>query len=340
MAEKRKELDNILDAALAELDDDDDDDDDASTSSSSSVTGADATDNGEKWKGVRVHPKETKSNNEQKRPVFGPQVPPQYKKTDDSNTGSTSTEEEAIQAMMRQMETLFASEESAGTTATAASKSVEMAKEEESNCKIKSKKGSSTRNSTSNENENMDETMTKLLEKLSQNLSEDDDFEGTTDNFEAMGDDVMKEMAKEWEASINNGQGGEAGEEMMGQVVDGMMKQLLSREFMYEPMKDICDQFPQWLAENKSKITKEEYERYGKQYQYFQRIVHVYEHDPENTARLSELMHDIQEYGQPPSELIKKLAPDLEFGQDGIPVMDGAGFPPIPPGMDEECCIM
>ena len=35
--------------------------------------------------------------------------------------------------------------------------------------------------------------------------------------------------------------------------------------------------------------------RYGHQYQYFQRIVAVYEREPDNFPRLMELMQDIQE---------------------------------------------
>ncbi len=66
-------------------------------------------------------------------------------------------------------------------------------------------------------------------------------------------------------------------------------------------------------------------------------IFHVYEYDPDNVARLTELMHNVQEYGQPPKELIKTLAPDLDFDESGMPKMDGAGFGPM---MDEECCIM
>ena len=31
--------------------------------------------------------------------------------------------------------------------------------------------------------------------------------------------------------------------------------------------------YPEWLAEAKSQLTEEEYNRYGHQYQYFQRIV-------------------------------------------------------------------
>jgi hypothetical protein len=30
---------------------------------------------------------------------------------------------------------------------------------------------------------------------------------------------------------------------------------------MYEPMKDISERFPKWLAENKEKLNSEEYEK-------------------------------------------------------------------------------
>lgn len=61
--------------------------------------------------------------------------------------------------------------------------------------------------------------------------------------------------------------------------------------------------------------------RYGKQYQYFQQIIAVYESEPDNFARLSELMQEMQETGQPPSEIVKDLAPGLQFDDEGNPVM-------------------
>eukprot|EP00590_Aulacoseira_subarctica_P003315 CAMPEP_0172429108 /NCGR_PEP_ID=MMETSP1064-20121228/49094_1 /TAXON_ID=202472 /ORGANISM="Aulacoseira subarctica , Strain CCAP 1002/5" /LENGTH=236 /DNA_ID=CAMNT_0013174281 /DNA_START=86 /DNA_END=796 /DNA_ORIENTATION=+ len=123
-----------------------------------------------------------------------------------------------------------------------------------------------------------------------------------------------------------------------------VMNQLLSKEIMYEPMKNIMEAFPKFLHQSKEKLSKEEYERYGHQYQYFQRIVHVYETDPENYAKLTELMQDIQEYGQPPSEILQEVAPGLKFDSDGLPVVDNDNLPlegMLPPGLNEQdCCIM
>ncbi len=129
-------------------------------------------------------------------------------------------------------------------------------------------------------------------------------------------------------------------------VVDNVMKQLLDRDVMYEPMKEVCTRFPKYLAEHKKTLSPEEYTRYGTQYQYFQRIVHVYETEPNNFDRLMELMQDIQEYGQPPVEIIKELAPELEFDSEGMPIMNPGegigGMPPFFPGSmmgNEQCCI-
>jgi peroxin-19 len=112
-------------------------------------------------------------------------------------------------------------------------------------------------------------------------------------------------------------------------------------------------QYPAWLAEKESLLSKEDYERcerndlpnigtqglmygggggfrYGKQYQYFQQITAVYEAEPDNFMRLSELMQEMQETGQPPSEIVKELAPGLEF--------DGEGMPAMPNMVRLRCC--
>jgi len=64
------------------------------------------------------------------------------------------------------------------------------------------------------------------------------------------------------------------------EVIDGMMRQLLSKELMFDPMKSVTLKFPEWLAKNKSQLSEEDYDRYGHQYQFFQRIVAVYETEP------------------------------------------------------------
>jgi peroxin-19 len=50
-----------------------------------------------------------------------------------------------------------------------------------------------------------------------------------------------------------------------------------------------------------------------------------------------DLMQEVQEYGQPPSEIIQEIAPGIELDAEGMPKIDGSGLP-FPP--NEECCIM
>lgn len=183
----------------------------------------------------------------------------------------------------------------------------------------------------------------KTLQSMSEAATDSEGMEPA--QVEQMGEEMMSEMLKKFE------QLGEKND--FDSVVDDMMKQLLSKEVIYDPMRQICEKYPEWLAEKRDKLSKEDYERYGKQYQYFQQIVAVYETEPDNFERLQELMQDMQECGQPPSEIVKELAPGLEFSEDGMPIMPNMG-PGMIPGMagmagnpvgtqmpgQEECRIM
>mmetsp|Transcript_1806 Transcript_1806/g.2597 ORF Transcript_1806/g.2597 Transcript_1806/m.2597 type:complete len:378 (-) Transcript_1806:224-1357(-) len=182
-----------------------------------------------------------------------------------------------------------------------------------------------------NKRSDVDNTVEKLLNEMSKACSEDQNEGYNPENIEGMGEDIMNEMMREFDMM---GQKGDA-----DNVLNGMMRQLLSKDLMYEPMKQVCDKFPQWLAEKKDLLSDQDYNRYGTQYQYFQRIVDVYETDPDNFARLVELMQDIQEFGQPPAEIIKELAPDLEFDEEGMPNIGNMGITGMPPG-NENCSIM
>jgi peroxin-19 len=52
-----------------------------------------------------------------------------------------------------------------------------------------------------------------------------------------------------------------AGDFKPDDIVDGMMQQLLSKDLMYEPMKQVADKFPAWLEENEGNLSETELER-------------------------------------------------------------------------------
>lgn len=135
--------------------------------------------------------------------------------------------------------------------------------------------------------------------------------------MEEAGEGMMEDMMQQFEAL------GE--KEDYNEVVDGVMRQLLSKDLMFEPTKQICDKFPEWLALHKKNLSDSEYENYGKQYQSFQKILAVYITEPDNFPRLMELMFDMQQYGQPPAEIIQDLAPGLRFDENGMPIMPNMG---------------
>ena len=117
--------------------------------------------------------------------------------------------------------------------------------------------------------------------------------------MEAAGEIMMEEMMGQFESLGDK--------EDFNEVIDGVMRQLLSKDMMYEPAKHVCDKFPEWLAIHKKNLTESEYENYGKQYQTFQKILAVYDTEPDNFPRLMELMFDMQQYGQPPSDIIDDI---------------------------------
>jgi len=169
-------------------------------------------------------------------------------------------------------------------------------------------------------------------EKVEKIINDMSNMDSGMPQMEQMGNEMMESMMKEFENMGNK--------EDSEEIVEGMMKQLISKEIMYEPIKQVTDKFPHWLARKKNSLSDEEYNRYGNQYQYFQRIVHLYENDPDNFPRLMELLQDVQEYGQPPADIIKELAPDLDLDEDGMPKMDmGNNLPAMFPG-NNECPMM
>jgi len=199
----------------------------------------------------------------------------------------------------------------------------------------------------------VDESINRLLDGINQASSSNPQQNGMPSIPPNMDPSQLEHLSEQMMSSLMNDFEHLSTSKDSNDVVDGVMKQLLDKELMYQPMKEVCTRYPKWLATHKDQLSPEEYQKYGTQYQYFQRIVRLYETDPNNFERLMELMQDIQEYGQPPVEIIKELAPELQFDEEGMPVMDvmggGGGMPGMMPGMPfpmmggangaEQCCI-
>jgi peroxin-19 len=122
-----------------------------------------------------------------------------------------------------------------------------------------------------------DDVVAATLEMFSKAQQGMEGFDTT--KMEEVGEDMMEDMMAQFEAL------GE--KEDYNDVIDGVMKQLLSRNLMYEPTKQICEKFPEWLAIHKSKLSEADYTNYGLQYQAFQKLLAVYDTEPDNFPRFS-----------------------------------------------------
>lgn len=69
------------------------------------------------------------------------------------------------------------------------------------------------------------------------------------------------------------------------EAIDGVMQQLLSKDLMYEPTKLVCERYPVWLAAHNHELSEEQYSKYTKQFQTFQRLANTYESEPDNYSR-------------------------------------------------------
>ncbi|KAI8323847.1 Pex19 protein [Martensiomyces pterosporus] len=126
------------------------------------------------------------------------------------------------------------------------------------------------------------------------------------------GMDMMEELMRQMDQIGDDGQ--------LDSLVDDVIGQLMSKEVLYQPLKDLDVEYPKYLAKNKDTLSKEDYERYEKQHAYVKEIITQFEVSGDGSAndpKIVELMQKMQDCGQPPNELLKVLAPDMELDASG-----------------------
>lgn len=85
-------------------------------------------------------------------------------------------------------------------------------------------------------------------------------------------EDLLAAMMKEL-----GGAGGEAGDGDFNSMLMSMMAHLTNKEILYEPMKELHDKFPEWMAKNVEKEKKEDLDRYKEQQKLVGEIVGRFE---------------------------------------------------------------
>lgn len=82
---------------------------------------------------------------------------------------------------------------------------------------------------------------------------------------EDLSKDDSQDMFNDMMGLLGGGLGGEGGSDELNKMLMGMMDQLTNKEILYEPMKELHEQFPGWLEKNKDKVSEEDKKRYEEQ---------------------------------------------------------------------------
>ncbi|XP_023175276.1 peroxisomal biogenesis factor 19 [Drosophila hydei] len=102
--------------------------------------------------------------------------------------------------------------------------------------------------------------------------------------------------------------------------MEGMMQSLLSAEILLPSIKELLEKYPKYLEENDAKLSAEDKERYQKQMDLYKVIEgHLQSEKPDDTATVKrekfrvvlDDMRKLQDYGQPPAEILAETGGDL-----------------------------
>lgn len=113
------------------------------------------------------------------------------------------------------------------------------------------------------------ETIRKTMERM-QYSGEQASAAAAADDSE----DILAQMLKEMQSGNLDGADGE---ENFSKMLMGMMEQLTNKEILYEPMKELHDRFPGWMAKNKDTCNKNDLWRYEEQQRLVSEIVGRFE---------------------------------------------------------------
>ncbi|WFD18324.1 Peroxisome chaperone and import receptor [Malassezia caprae] len=122
----------------------------------------------------------------------------------------------------------------------------------------------------------------------------------------------------------------------LGQMLTQMMEDLMNKEILYEPLKDLHQRFPSYLSSPAAQALEDsQRQRYVEQQAIMGEIVAVFEApgytDTDTAARkrVTDLVSKLQETGSPPQELVGDMPPELA-GLNGLLGDQG----------DDQCTVM
>lgn len=122
-------------------------------------------------------------------------------------------------------------------------------------------------------------------------------------------------------------------------LMHNVMQRLMSKELLYPSIKEIVEKYPGWLSEKKTSLKPEDYERYSQQYNLMKSVCDEFERENVDSEEAKKqrfekvlmLMQKIQNYGNPPKELVADIGQNVPLDEHGNLQI---------PGMPQQCSIM
>ncbi|KAK2463983.1 hypothetical protein APHAL10511_004034 [Amanita phalloides] len=179
-----------------------------------------------------------------------------------------------------------------------------------------SAEGNTSPSSNVGEKDGFQKAMRQVMDKMKQSESN-----SQADPRSGEAKETQPENLEELLASLRDTD--DVDETELAGFIENMMGQLLSKQVLYEPLKELSDKFPDYLASPPSPIKPEDVRRYEQQQIYIRKVLAIFEapgYDDKNAEahkEIVELMSEIQSYGSPPAELMGPLPSGL-MGSDEI----------------------
>ena len=85
----------------------------------------------------------------------------------------------------------------------------------------------------------------------------------------------MNNIMKEFNSFLNETENNEEMKSSLDQVV----KQIISKDSLYEPMKQLKDEYPKWLEEKWQTVSTEDLEKYNSQLEIINKICEIFEQE-------------------------------------------------------------
>jgi peroxin-19 len=103
----------------------------------------------------------------------------------------------------------------------------------------------------------------------------------------------MDEIFKQFTSFLKDQEGGEGDETFKG-ALDSVVKEIISKDSLYQPMKNLKEEYPTWLEDNWQSLNDEDLEKYNKQL--------------DKVTEICELFENAEDKNQPKDEVFELLS--------------------------------